>query len=363
MINNAQLLSLLATLLFSFIFGSITEAQVLQQEKVYIHTNKPNYNLGDTLWFKAYVTHGSRNVLSQLSGSVYVDLINGKDSISRSVRLSLSQGTASGDLILGDDLQAGIYRIRAYTQWMRNKGAEYFFDRSFTVSNMYAKEAKSVASTSYSNLDGKLYINTNINYKYSDGKPIAGKTVKYKVISEYNTVSTNSAKTDEQGNIKIPLIAHKDILGKKVYIETLLRLGSSTEILEIVPVNVAKPDTDVQFFPEGGNLIEGVRSRVGFKAVGVNGSGVQISGAILDDKGKLIVDFSGSFAGIGSFEFRPEAGRTYKAQITFPDEASRAIPLPRAFPAKLALSVSQADEKFVSIMVKSNLPKNTQSSG
>jgi uncharacterized protein YfaS (alpha-2-macroglobulin family) len=200
-IKNAHLLTLLitVTLFTSIIQGAV--AQVLQQEKIYIHTNKPNYNLGDTLWFKAYVTQGSRNVLSTLSGSVYVDLINEKDSVYRSVRLPVAAGTASGDLVFGDDCQAGIYRIRAYTQWMRNKGPDYFFDNSFTVSNTYVNEAKAFASTRYEKINGKMHITTKINYVDTEGKPISGKVVRYKVISEDNTIKNSSIKTDEAGNV------------------------------------------------------------------------------------------------------------------------------------------------------------------
>lgn len=38
------------------------------QEKVYLHMDKPYYALGDTIWFKGYVTVGSRHQLSALSG-------------------------------------------------------------------------------------------------------------------------------------------------------------------------------------------------------------------------------------------------------------------------------------------------------
>ena len=57
------------------------------QEKVYIHMDKPYYALGDIIWFKAYVTIGSRHQLSAISGALYVDLINEKDSIASALKL------------------------------------------------------------------------------------------------------------------------------------------------------------------------------------------------------------------------------------------------------------------------------------
>src|SRR5215217_2242179 len=87
------------------------------QEKVYLHTDKPYYALGDTIWFKAYVTVGSRHQLSALSGALYVDLINERDSIEKSLKLPVTAGMAMGNFDLSEELKEGNYRIRAYTQW------------------------------------------------------------------------------------------------------------------------------------------------------------------------------------------------------------------------------------------------------
>jgi len=351
-IKNAHLLFFLLTVTAFISFTSGAVAQHVEQEKVYLHTNKPNYNLGDTLWFKAYITQGSRNLLSKISGSVYVDLINEKDSVYRSMRLPIAEGIASGDLILGDDCLAGIYRIRAYTQWMRNKSPDYFFDKSFTVSNTYVNEAKVVASTRYEKVNGKTQITTKISYTDTEGKPISGKVVRYKVISEYTTVNSKSSKTDGEGNIEILLEEDERILAKKVYVETCLRLNANNEIIKIIPLNVAHIDTDVQFFPEGGNLINGVTSRIGFKAVGINGSGVKISGKIIEEGGKELTVFSSAYAGMGSFEFKPQSGKVYKAKVVFPDQSERIIHFPAAANDSFALSVSQPADDFVAIIVK-----------
>ncbi|TSJ34928.1 hypothetical protein FO440_24130, partial [Mucilaginibacter corticis] len=51
------------------------------------------------------------------------------------MKLPVDSGTVAGDLILDDEIKAGSYRIRAYTQWMRNAGEDYFFNRIFTIGN------------------------------------------------------------------------------------------------------------------------------------------------------------------------------------------------------------------------------------
>lgn len=124
-------------------------AKVNPVEKVYLHTDKPYYALGDTIWFKAYVTIGSQHQLSALSAALYVDLINENDSILKTLKLPVSAGTTQGDFALNDEWHEGNYRIRAYTQWMRNAGEDYFYDQVFSIGN--PSNDYSVVSTNNTN--------------------------------------------------------------------------------------------------------------------------------------------------------------------------------------------------------------------
>ena len=102
-------------------------------EKVHLHFDKPYYVAGDDIWFKAYVTVGSLHQLSALGGVLNVELVNFKDSIIQNLKLALLNGIAWGDLLLPDSLASGRYRVRAYTNWMRNAGEEYFFNQIINI--------------------------------------------------------------------------------------------------------------------------------------------------------------------------------------------------------------------------------------
>jgi hypothetical protein len=97
----------------------------------------------------------------------------------------------------------------------------------------------------------------------------------------------------------------------------------------------------VQFFPEGGSLVAGITSRMGFKAVGIDGLGLNIKGTITGETNETITNFETTHAGMGSFNFRPEAGKSYTANITYPDGSSAQIPLPKAENRGYALAVYQ----------------------
>ncbi len=58
---------------------------------------------------------------------------------------------------------------------------------------------------------------------------------------------------------------------------------------------------DLQFFPESGELVNGLKSTVGFKAVDYNGKGIRVEGDIINGKGEVITSFKSNQLGMGSF--------------------------------------------------------------
>jgi hypothetical protein len=110
-------------------------------EKVYLHLDKPYYAAGDDIWFKAYVTAGSKHELSGISGILNVELISFKGAIEQTIKLPLVSGLTWGDFKLPDTLTAGNYHIRAYTNWMRNAGEAYFYDRTISIGNAILSRA------------------------------------------------------------------------------------------------------------------------------------------------------------------------------------------------------------------------------
>jgi hypothetical protein len=109
-------------------------------EKVYVHFDKPYYAVGDTIWFKTYVTDNFRQP-SQLSKVVYVEIANSRDSIVDNFKLPVRNGVATGNIALNPlSYKQDNYHVRAYTKWMANFDASYFFTKSISVGNA-AKQA------------------------------------------------------------------------------------------------------------------------------------------------------------------------------------------------------------------------------
>ena len=116
----------------------------------------------------------------------------------------------------------------------------------------------------------------------------------------------------------------------RAYTDWMLNFDSSFLYLKPIPIiqeqNVSAkataPKNFLQFFPEGGDLVDGIESRVAFKATDIHGIPYNVSGNIIDSKGKTIAAFASAHDGMGYFTLKADAKEKYKA--TWKDAAGKA---------------------------------------
>ncbi len=104
-------------------------------EKVFLHTDRDYYSTGDDIWFKAYLVDAQTNMPLGYTNNLHVDLISPEAKIINNEIVLLDNGLGKGDIHLVDSLPAGTYRLRAYTNWMRNFGDNFIFEKIIIVSN------------------------------------------------------------------------------------------------------------------------------------------------------------------------------------------------------------------------------------
>ena len=107
--------------------------QVHINEKVYLHLDKYLYTLGEEIWLKAYVVDGNSQQLLPQSKVLYVEFINPQNELVSRLNLPVINGTAKGNISLSDSLEQGSYRIRAYTNHMRNYDHGSFFNKFIQI--------------------------------------------------------------------------------------------------------------------------------------------------------------------------------------------------------------------------------------
>jgi hypothetical protein len=321
------------------------------QEKVYLQLDRPYYAIGDDIWFKAYVTVGSDHKLSALSGVLNVELIDDRDSIKQRIKLPVISGVTWGDLNLPDTLKEGNYRVRAYTNLMRNTGSDYFFDQAITISNSISKDVFTHTSFTYSQHDGREDINAVINYSNLSGAPYTAAPVNYSIKLAGKNILSGKGTTDGQGNLNILFTNPSPASLRSGRIITEIKPAGKKSVEKSVLIKAASTNTDVQFFPEGGSLVTGNETKIAFKAVGADGLGANIKGVVTDDAGNQVATFNSSHLGMGVFMLKPENGKNYNARITYADGSEGIADLPKATNAGYSLIIDNSDAQYVHVKI------------
>lgn len=320
-------------------------------EKVYLHLDKPYYAIGDDIWFKAYVVDGRSAMPSDISNSLYVELINDRDSVVKQLKLSIQDGVTWGDFKLSDSLNEGNYRIRSYTQWMRNAGEDFFFDKTIKIGNGWANKVLTKSTFTYSTNNNRELVNANIKFANLADEPFTNTEVRYQVVFGNKKTSSTKVTTDAKGEININLANAKTNEIKSGTIIATIILPDKQKIIKEIPIKATSNTVDVQFFPEGGSLIEGLPCKVAVKAVNASGLGEAVSGTVIDNNGNEESAFQAIHLGMGSFFITPQPGETYSAKVKFADRSEKLIALPQIKTSGYALAVNNLDSAKMSVKV------------
>jgi hypothetical protein len=112
----------------------------------------------------------------------------------------------------------------------------------------------------------------------------------------------------------------------------------------------------VDFFPEGGNLVNGLTSKIGFAVRNNKGSVNECRGIILNENNDSLVSFVPLKFGLGNFSFTPQEGQSYRALIILPDGSSVTRRMPQVLPSGYVMSVIETPDQKIKVTVKAKRP-------
>ncbi|HRH50169.1 MAG TPA: hypothetical protein PLP23_15540 [Panacibacter sp.] len=230
------------------------------QEKIFVHTDKSYYLAGEIIWFSMYNVDAGFNKPLDLSSVAYLEILDTANKPLLQTKISLKDGIGNGSLYIPLSAVSGNYKLRAYTNLMKNFGPESFFEKPITIVN--------------------------------------------------------------------------------------------TQKILTTAVSVPSPQYDIQFFPEGGNLVTGLNSKVAFKAVDQHAKGISFTAALIDNR-DTILKFQPEHFGMGNFSFTPQSNHIYKAAITLPGGNVIIKDLPQAYLDGYVMSVTDEGNNQIKVNVQS----------
>lgn len=119
------------------------------QEKIFVHTDKEFYLAGEIMWFRLFYVEGSTHRPLDLSKVAYVELIGRDNKPAMQAKIPLKPGHGDGSFFLPVSIPTGAYTLRAYTNWMKNFGPEYFFQKTVRVVNTLKTNQETLRDTAF----------------------------------------------------------------------------------------------------------------------------------------------------------------------------------------------------------------------
>ncbi|MBI3221043.1 MAG: hypothetical protein HYZ44_16130 [Bacteroidetes bacterium] len=239
------------------------------QEKIYVHTDRPTYLTGETVWFKIYLTDASLHKALDLSRVAYLEVINANDAAALQLKIEMKKGVGNGSFAIPIDWNTGNYTIRCYTNWMKNFDSDLFFEKNISIINPFKAPELDISA---------------------------------------NTIRA-------------------------------------------------------QFFPEGGNMVAGIKSKVAFQVVDEHGQGIDFLGCVLNERNDTIVKFAPLKFGMGHFTFAPSQAHQYRARIQTKAGNSMYANLPVPLSTGYSMHVVDSFDNKVVVQVRAALHTRSFHSG
>lgn len=227
------------------------------QEKIYIHTDNSCYFVGDTLWYKAYVLRSDDLKPTNLSKLLYVELLSPDGIVVERQHIVVSEnGYTCGQFELKDSLYSGYYEIRAYTKWDLNFNVTEKMNTLMDRRKFYNKQ---IAADFFRDFEGL-----------------------------YSRVVPVYSKPQKEGDWSQRYMYHRP-----------------KQRLQKDKVNLA-----CYFYPEGGHLVDGVKTRVAYELTDTHGQAMDLEGTLSNGTKTKPV-----YMGKGVFEITPSLRENIK--VTF----------------------------------------------
>lgn len=321
-------------------------------EKIYLQIDNEAYTTNKTIWFKAVILNAATHEPNLSSNVLYVELINAAEKIEQRKLIKVTAGIGEGFFDLDRSYEEGKYLIRAYTEWNKNFGDAFIFEKYIHIFSEKANKSKLDVvrnirriDTSESYQQFKLEIYPNLIDKTHDEELY----IYLNVDGKKDSVTIDKT---EKGKYVLDYNFPKDV--ELIDVEVKTKNNGSY-------VTSFSPDEnyfDLQFFPEGGYLVDGLPSRIGFKAIGIDGLGRFLEGEILNGKDEVITSFKSNKLGMGNFALEKAViGTNYKARIKLDNGDIKTVRLPEVSKYGNVMYVSARKDALI-VSIASNYKKD-----
>lgn len=166
--------------------------------------------------------------------------------------------------------------------------------------------------------------------RIQDG-PAAGAQVTVVATVDGQRVHEESAQVSEHGTVHVEFALPEQIERADGRLAVTADDGAVREtVVKTIPIHLGP--VEISFYPEGGDLVAGLETRVYFRARDASGAPVDVRGTLVDSAGQRLAGVATIHRGMGTFSINdPRAGRQYRLELEDFPEGQQPLRLPRVW--------------------------------
>ncbi len=335
----------------------------------HLATDRPMYQLGETVRFRSLtlerfslkppaddfrlvytITKPTGEKVDILSGSSRLMPVDGKGGELRGPDGKPLRGLGCGEYVL-DPITGGEYTLSVREANNRFPPQE----RKFIVNAYQASLLNKELNFDRSSYGAGDSVTAKLHVTRPTGDPAARCQATPAIWIDNAPYGTNgqaggpasSFAADDQGNVNVVFKLPAAIERGQASLSVTLLDGKVPDVItRTIPIVLKK--LQIEFFPEGGDLIAGADNRVYFQVRTTLDKPGDLRGQVIDERGHMVVadvqtltdaDAPGVNQGMGVFTFRPEPDRKYELKIATPLGIASKHPLPESKPDGVVLNV------------------------
>jgi hypothetical protein len=304
----------------------------------HLTTDKPLYQPGETVYFRSlsvdrfslkpppddfhiqYVIQDPKQTETEVVRGA-TRLIEGQSPVLGPDGQPL-RGIGAGEWPIPAEAPGGEYTL--VVRELQNRFPET--KRRFLVNQYRPEQIEKVLEWSRRSYGPGDVVVANCKATLSNGQPLVGGSVSASATVDGQPIPIPApSATDEAGRVAIRFELPKSIAHGAGSLNIAFGDGANSESLN-KPIPIALKKLDVEFYPEGGELIAGTPNRVYFRVRTTLGKPADIQGRIVDGGGREVARIAtltddvepGINQGLGRFDLTPEFGQKYRLVIENP---------------------------------------------
>lgn len=266
------------------------------EQTLFVHFDKNIYLSRENIWFASYlVTHSAvkNKILS-------IGLVNhATNKIIKTDQFIILSEYSAGKISIPDSLPSGKYDLICFTDVLKNNRPNDVFIQTIEIRSSQKKDFNISLLAQNQENSNQIVIKTTTK----DLLPASSVELNCLLISNKTKIEA-SGKTDNKGIFTF--IVPDSIAQQTVMLVATAHKNGQLQQNSII-LNRGTNKRQVHFYPEGGNLIETIKSRVGVEIANADGT-KQIDSVFLVENGETVEKVVTDKNGMAIFHVTPQAG-------------------------------------------------------